>query len=201
MPRVRNIKGQVIRADKLKIHITEELKEIAELTNTKVKPLIRDKLEEELRYQIYASYTPATEKGKAVSTYNKSNTHQQARPYHHTGKLASKVYAVIEGNEIKAKLMPGQYDNGKTVEEVYNILKFGTSETPHKISPKTGKPVDGFYFNGKSNFSPYIQQQPHNFETETNRNMQEFIQKEIINKLNKNPKAYAGTKYEKKSNK
>ena len=143
--------------------------QIGEELAVRIRPLVRDELEETLRSKIYASYSPATEKGKVVKNYNETHTHQQTHPYHHTGLLLRNIRGVIEGNSAVVKVFPEQYENGTTTSEVYDYLKYGTPEKPKKAG------VDSYYFDHKQSLSPYIQQLPHDFEKETAIHMDRFL--------------------------
>ena len=177
----RNTRGQFVGADKVSLKITKRLQEIADEVAIRVKPIVRDELEQTLRSEIYASYTPATKSGQETEEYNRTHKHQKKRPYHHTGKLASSVYATIDGNTIKAKLKEKQYDNGRTTAEVYDFLKFGTARETSK---------KGFTYNQGEEFSAYIHQEPHNFEARTREHMRDFL-KELEIDLQQRPEKYS----------
>ena len=177
----RNTRGQFVGADKVSLKITKRLQEIADEVAIRVKPLVRDELEKTLRSEIYASYTPATKSGQETEEYNQTHKHQKKRPYHHTGLLTSKVYAVIEENVIKSKIRSAKYDNGSTTEEVYDFLKFGT---PKETSKK------GFTYNKGEEFSTYIHQEPHNFEARTREYMRDFLKK-LETDLQQHPEKYS----------
>ena len=164
----RNKKGQITGDKLIETAIKKSLLAVAKDEGIRLKAMVRDELEKELRLDIYDSYTSATKKGKAVEEYNKTHKHQKPRLYHHTGLLASKVYATIDGNVIKAMVRDEQYDNGTSTQEVYYYLKFGTTSTPKKS-------VYG-YNNGKQ-FARYTPQAPHNFEARTREYMKSFLNK------------------------
>ena len=164
----RNKLGQVTGEKIIGIKLTKRLQAIAEDEGIKLKAMVRDELEQTLRSEIYASYRPATKNGKDVQEYNETHKHQKPRPYHHTGILASNVYANIEGDIIQAKIKDVKYPDGASATEVYDYLKFGTPD-----QPKNG--AKGFFYNNGQNFSPYISQEPHNFEARTREQMKQFI--------------------------
>ena len=119
----RNRKGQYASENIINLKISKALQNIANDVAIRVKPIIRDELEKTLRYEIYASRTPATKKGLTTKEYNESHSHQKVKPYHHTGLLASSVYATIDGDTIKANIKDQQYDNGSSTTDVYDYLK------------------------------------------------------------------------------
>lgn len=163
----RNKRGQFTGKNIITWNITKTLQEVAKEAELRIKPMVRDKLEETLRAEVYASYQPATEQGKATQEYNETHKHQKARPYHHTGLLASKIGANIDGNTVKAVVRDGTYDNGATTAEVYDYLKFGT--------PDRAK-TDVYDYNKGKEFSQYISQEPHNFEARTREQMRDYIE-------------------------
>lgn len=177
----RNKLGQITGKDPIKLKISKQLLKIADEVAIRVKPIIRDQLETSLRANIYASYEPATKSGKAVQEYNDTHAHQKAKPYHHTGLLARSVYCTIDGNMVKANVRKDMYSNGTSAAEVYNYLKFGT----------TNNPKSDFYSydNGKS-FSRYIAQKPHNFEAATRKEMKVFL-KGLATDIELHPENYA----------
>lgn len=166
--------GQITRIGKLEIKLTKQLQDIAREAEIRIRPLVRDKAEQFLREEIDNSYKPATKSGASVQEYNATHSHQKANPYHHTGLLVSSVYATIEGDTIKTKIRDKKYEDGTSTIKVYDVLKFGT--------PKTSK-KQGFYYNNHSEFSPYISQEPHNFETRAKERIDEFLD-EFPRKIN-----------------
>lgn len=169
----RNTRGQFVRTGHLSMKISKQLQEIAREAEVRVKPIVRDEAERILREEVYDSYQPVTQKGKDTQQYNENHAHQKARPYHHTGILASNIYGAIEGDEIKLKVREtAKYDNGKSAAEVYDFLKYGTTNAPKK---------DSYSYNNGNDFSQYISQPPHNFEARAseriNRFLDEFAQK------------------------
>ena len=183
----RNKKGQYASENLISLKISKTLQNIADDVAIRVKPIIRDELEKTLRYEIYASRTPATKKGQTTKEYNESHNHQKTKPYHHTGLLAGSVYATIDGDVIKANIKDQQYDNGSSTTEVYDYLKFGTTDTPKN---------DTYSYDGGKKFSKYISQEPHNFEARTREYMKQFINNLAID-LTQHPEKYS-TKYKNK---
>ena len=183
----RNKRGQYVSEGNLELKITKRLQAVADEVAIRVKPIVRDELEQTLRAEIYASLTPATEKGKAIQNYNESHTHQKKRLYHHTGTLASSIHGTINGDIVNAGPMEGvTYEDGTPVEDVYNYLKFGTTDTPKK----------DVYNYGDGQFSQYIPQEPHNFEARTREYMKVFL-KDLEKDLELHPDRYIG-KYKNK---
>lgn len=181
----RNKKGQITSTKPIEIAIKKSLLNIARDEGIRIKAMVRDELERELRLDIYDSYTPATKSGIETKKYNETHKHQKPRPYHHTGLLASKVYATIDGDVIKAMVRNEQYDNGTSTQEVYDYLKFGTTNTPKKS-------VYG-YNNGKQ-FARYTPQAPHNFEARTKEYMKQYIDT-LAKDIEKNGKKNINPKY------
>lgn len=177
----RNTRGEFTGTDRISIRITKRLQEIADEVAIRVKPIVRDELEQTLRSEIYASYTPATKSGQETEAYNETHKHQKSMPYHHTGLLARNVSAVIESNIIKAKIKDAKYPNGKSTTEVYDFLKFGTSKESSK---------KGFFYNEGQDFSTYIYQEPHNFEARTREYMRNFLKK-LEQDLQQHPERYS----------
>ena len=185
----RNTKGQWASTNSIEIALKKRLLAIAKDDGIKLKAMVRDKLEEELRFNVYTSYRPATKKGKDTQYYNETHKHQKARPYHHTGLLASKIDAIIDGDSVKAIVRDAQYADGASTTEVYDYLKFGTTNTPKKS--------DVYDYNNGNNFSQYISQKPHNFEARTRDAMESYLN-ELKTDIEQNGKKYINPKYLKK---
>lgn len=181
----RNKKGQITGQNMVKIKITKALQEVAKDCSIRVKPLVRDKLERTLIANVHESFTPATAKGKEIEEYNKTHTHQKPRLYHHTGLLLENIYGVIEGDSVTVKISDVAYDNDTTVAEVYNHLKFGTTDNPdtdvYAYDKGEGQGIQ---------FAPYIAQEPHNFEARTRQEMNEFLDR-LAGDIKNNPKYYS----------
>lgn len=188
MARGKNKLNQFTRINPIEIKLTKQLQKIADEVEVKVKPIVRDELEATLRAEIYASRTPATEKGQTIKTYNETHKHQKPKLYHHTGKLERSVYATIEGDIIKANIKDETYDNGASTTEVYDYLKFGTTNHPKNNTYA--------YANGTT-FSKYIPQEPHNFEARTKEQMDIFLKK-LKADIEQNGSKYINPKYIKK---
>lgn len=163
----RNIKGQITGEKLIAVKLNKTLQNIANEARVRLQALTRDKLENELRHQIYSSYTSVG-----------------SGEYQHTKLLPTSVYAVIEDDIVQAKLMNKFYkgvdSKGNTidipVEDVYNYLKFGTKS---KAKSDVYAYVDD---NGKIHYAPYKQTPAHNFEAETRKEMRIFL-----NEIQKNP--------------
>lgn len=162
--------GQFVSEKPIAIAVSKRLRAIAEDVAVKVRPLVRDELEYTLRSKIYASRTPATQAGKEVQEYNETKAHQKRKLYHHTGTLERSIYCIIEGNTVKAMIRDEKYGNGRSATQVYDDLKFGTTNNPKK-------PMYKIYDDGGNiiGLSPYIQQKPHNFEARTREYMKTYL--------------------------
>ena len=184
----RNKIGQITSTKPIETSISKSLIDSAKALDMKIKAMVRDELERELRLDIYDSYTPATKKGKAIKEYNKTHKHQKPHAYHHTGRLAQNIYALIDGNNVKAMVKDTQYRDGTSTTDVYNYLKFGTTDKPKK---------DAYSYNDGSNFSSYIPQSPHNFEARTREYMKSFLDK-LEADIEQNGTKYIDKRYLKK---
>lgn len=181
----RNKKGQITSTKPIEIAIKNVLLNVARDEGIRVKAMVRDELERELRLDIYDSYMPATKSGKETQEYNKTHKHQKPHPYHHTGLLASSVYATIDGNIIKAMVRNEQYSNGTSTQKLYDYLKFGTTDTPKKSVYS--------YDNGKQ-FARYTPQAPHNFEARTREYMNQYLDNLAVD-IEKNGRKNINPKY------
>ena len=160
MPNGRNKRGQYTSEKVINQKITKELQALAHNVDIKIKPIVRDELENTLIHEIRASYTPATQNPE--------------RPYNHYHRLEASVYAVVVKDTVQIRFKKKKYRNGRTVEQVYNDLKFGTKDTPKK-------PV---YWYGKHKYAGYISQEPHNFEARTREHMRIFLAEQKANLKN-----------------
>lgn len=174
--RSKNKWNQYVSTKPIEIAIQKRLIDIAKDEGIRVKALVRDELEKELRLDIYDSYRPSTKRGIAVQKYNETHKHQQSHPYHHTGRLAQSVYAIIDGDNVKAMIRDEQYEDGASTTEVYDYLKFGTTSTPRK---------NVYDYDHGTKFASYTSQEPHNFETRTREYMKEFLN-DLMNDIDKN---------------
>ena len=177
----KNRSGQFVSTDNLELKISKKLQAIADEVAIRVRPIVRDELERTHIFNVYASYQPSTEKGKSIQDYNDTHKHQKSRLYHHTGTLASSIYAVIDGDTVIAKVRDKQYPDGTSTTKVYDILKYGTPKTSNK---------KGFYYNNHDEFSTYISQPPHNFEARTREDMKIFL-KDLARDLRNHPEKYS----------
>lgn len=166
----------------IEVAISKRLMAIANDEGIKLKAMVRDELEDTLRHEVYASYRPATKKGQETQEYNETHKHQKTRPYHHTGLLARSIYAITNDIGAEAMVRDEEYDNGSSTTEVYDYLKFGTTDNPKN---------DTYDYAGGTKFSKYIPQDPHNFEARTRQHMNVFldnlgheIESNGINKIN-----------------
>lgn len=162
----RNKRGQFTSSHMNVVKISKALQEIADDAAIRVRPIVRDELENTLIHEVYASRTPATEQGKNVQEYNETHKHQKKKPYHHTGLLENSIYCTIDGDIVKANVRDQKYDNGASTTEVYDYLKFGTTDNPKN---------DTYDYANGTKFSKYISQEPHNFEARTKEYMDIFL--------------------------
>lgn len=164
----RNTRGQITHVGPMTKYITKRLQQVGNEVEIRVKPLVRDEAARILRAEVYDSYQPITTRGKATQEYNETHKHQQARPYHHTGRLVAAIYGTIEGNSIKLKVSENKrytYANGKTAAEVYDMLKFGT----------TKEPKNDTYSYGEGEYAKYTPQPPHYFEARAKEQIDAYL--------------------------
>ena len=183
----RNKRGQFVSEKLISIKIPKALQEIADDVAIRVRPIVRDELENTLVHEIYASRTPATEQGKKVQEYNETHKHQKKRPYHHTGLLERSIYGTIDGDVVKANVRDQRYDNGASTTDVYDYLKFGTTDNPKN---------DTYDYANGTEFSKYISQEPHNFEARTREYMNQFLDR-LAADIKNHPERYSD-KYKKR---
>jgi hypothetical protein len=177
---------------KMSIRVTKKLEEeinnIAEGCEYRVKAIVRDELEEEYRTQVYASYSPVTDTGKAIQKHNERNKHQKKLSYHHTGIFASSVKALIDKHTVKIVIEDKQYPDGATTEEVYEWLTKGTAKEPTN--------GDSYSYKNGAEWSRYHSLPRHPFEYRTRVRMKVFLDG-LASDISNNPKYYA--KYKRKS--
>ena len=169
----QNAKGQTSK--QLSILITKQLQEIAKDCEGKVKIVLRDKLEETHKHDIYSTYAPIQMSGQKVQEYNATQKHQQKQPYHHSGTLISSVKGVIEGNVVKIEIEDKHYNDtdSTSVRDVYEWLDKGTSESENDL----------YILGGKGSHTPYVSYWPqprHGFKKMTLDKMETFIKNELI---------------------
>lgn len=189
----RNKRGQFTSTNNnVEIVIRKYLEDAANEAGIRIRPLVRDELEQTLRSNIYDSYRPATRKSKDADISDKAHTRTKPRPYHHTGILARSIHGTIDGNVIKAGPMEGMtYPDGTSVIDVYNHLKFGTADS--------AKTTDVYSYDNGTKYSQYISQEPHNFEARTREYMNKIFLPKLVQELQTEDgiKRYTG-KYKKR---
>lgn len=163
---LKNKKGQFISKKMLSQQINKTLLDWSKQIKSKAKIAIRDKLEATFKEELLASYTPA--KQNAITRYE------------HTDLLVNNVYAEIEDDTVRMRVVNRQYPNGRTTGEVYNYLKKGTPDEPGE-----GKGDHYYIYKAyrdrrrhkgyKVGMSEYISLEPHNFENKTRRRMKEYL--------------------------
>lgn len=124
----QNKKGQF--TGDFSILITKKLQKIADEVDVNVKSTIRKKLEQTYRDNVYASYSPISNTGKAIQEYNDTHKHKKPQSYHHTGIFANSVKAVIDENVVKIVIEDNTYDDGASTTQVYEWLTKGTTKNP-----------------------------------------------------------------------
>ncbi len=177
----KNKKGQYTSEKPIVLKLSKTLLDIANDVAIRVKPIVRDELENTLTQEIYASRTPATEKGKKIQEYNETHKHQKKKLYHHTGLLERSVYGTIDGDNVKVNIRDQKYDNGASTTEVYDYLKFGTTDEPKS---------DVYDYANGTKFARYNPQEPHNFEARTREHMRQFLD-DLSRDLHTHPEKYS----------
>lgn len=186
-----NAKGQFVKG--VSILITKELQKIADDVAVRVKPIVRDELEKTYRLNVYETYAPISNSGKAVKEHNDSHTHKQSQPYHHTGIFVNSTKAVIDGSVVKMVIEDHMYPDGASTTQVYEWLTKGTTKTPVNDSYPYIKKSGGEYSTGWATYNPTPE---HKFEQKTLAEMEIFLDNLIID-IKNNPTKYHG-KYKNK---
>lgn len=174
----QNKKGQVSK--QLSILITKQLQEIAKDCESKVKIVLRDKLEETHKHDVYSTYAPIQMSGQKAKEHNEDpyTTHKMKQPYHHSGNLIRSIHGVVEGNTVKIDLEDIHYEDGTSVKDVYEWLDKGTSDSEHDL----------YILEGKDSHSPYVSYWPqprHGFKKMTLDHIDVFIKNELIPNIRK----------------
>lgn len=167
--RSRNNLGQFTKG--VSLLVTKELQELADISEIRVKALIRDELDLKLKANIRDSYAPTSPEGQRIKAHNENPNRKRklAAHYHHTGTLIKSINTVIEGNTVVVKQKPLMYDNGTSAEQVYNWLTKGTPKTPKH---------DYYYFTntkGERKLAKYYPTPKHLFEQHTIAQMDGFM--------------------------
>ena len=169
------------------LKIDRQLKELADEVRVRIKPVLRDKLESVYRAKIY-----------------ESRESESTGTYHHTGLLASNVYAIINGDIIKAKIKEANYPDKKrrkiTTVQVYKWLVRGTKkkakseyypiEDKRKRTRKYTRTIKKGKQKGKTikeniHWARYTPTPKHTFNQDAIREMEKFIRDELIPALTK----------------
>ena len=188
--RRQNAKGQFTK--EMSILITKKLQAIADDAEVRVKAIVRDKLEEEYKYQLRATYAPISKTGKAVAEYNDEHTHKKPQSYHHTGLLADSVKALIDGPTVKVEIEDRMYDDGASTTQVYEWLKHGTTKTPANDSYPYVKKQGDNYSTGWASYNPTPK---HPFEQHTLNAMEGFLDNLMVELADENLQAKYYKKY------
>lgn len=186
----QNNKGHITK--ELSILVTKKLQQVANEVEYNIKPLIRDKLEEEHIHNVYSSFGPITESGKEVKKYNEEHKHQKKQPYHHTGILLRNIKGVINGNVVKIEIgeehypdsdKPGKYQGKRTARQVYEWLKYGTP------AEATNEYYRFKNDNGELPLSAYVATPKHDFEKRTLQHMEKYLQ-DLESDIKNHPEKY-----------
>ena len=161
--------------------LEQEALDLADELGVRLKARVRDKLEETYKKNIFDSYEPIGERGKAIQTYNKKKKddhegktyHQKAANYHHTGTFLRNIHARIDGDKIKATVSKEQYEDdedGVTTWDVYKWLTRGTRKRPkYPYYPVEGKDAED------TPWAKYVPTPKHNFNQLTIADMENYL--------------------------
>ena len=131
--------------------ITKQLEQIANDVEKDATEIIKDKLLENYKENVLASYTPRSEAGLEVQEYNKyqksreqklgTRLHKKKLTYRHTGIFLDSIYAEVKNKTVMIKIKDTQYPDGATTTQVYEWLTKGTkgSDKPYPYIKVTGK--------------------------------------------------------------
>lgn len=126
--------------------ITKQLEQIANDVEKDATEIIKDKLLENYKENVLASYTPRSEAGLEVQEYNKyqksreqklgTRLHKKKLTYRHTGIFLDSIYTEVKNKTVMVKIRDTQYPDGATTTQVYEWLTKGT-EGSEKSYPYT----------------------------------------------------------------
>lgn len=125
------------------IHITKQLEKIAKETEVNISKIVADKLEETYKTNVELSYSPRSQRGRAVEAYNREKKAleeedrkkgiksprrgRKRKTYVHTGTFLESIHVEIEDHVVKVKILDDKpYDDGTLPSEVYKYLTKGT---------------------------------------------------------------------------
>ena len=131
--------------------ITKQLEQIANDVEKDATEIIKDKLLENYKENVLASYIPRSEAGLEVQEYNKyqksreqklgTRLHKKKLTYRHTGIFLDSIYTEVKNKTVMIKIRDTQYPDGATTTQVYEWLTKGTkgSDKPYPYVKVTGK--------------------------------------------------------------
>ena len=131
--------------------ITKQLEQIANDVEKDATEIIKDKLLENYKENVLASYTPRSEAGLEVQEYNEyqksreqklgTRLHKKKLTYRHTGIFLDSIYTEVKNKTVMIKIRDTQYPDGATTTQVYEWLTKGTkgSDKPYPYVKVTGK--------------------------------------------------------------
>lgn len=116
--------------------VTKQLEQIANNIEKDATKIIEDKLLENYKENVLASYTPRSEAGLEAQEYNKyqksreqklgTRLHKKKLTYRHTGIFLDSIYTEVKNKTVKIKIRDEQYPDGASTTQVYEWLTKGT---------------------------------------------------------------------------
>lgn len=164
-------KGQFTKH--VSILLTKKMQEMAGEINQRARIALRNELEEQHKHDVYSTYAPIQESGKATAKYNAEHKHQKKQPYHHSGLLIRSIHGVIDGDVVRIELDDNQYEDGTSVRDVYEYLAHGTGNSKY----------DQYILGGEDSgtpYVPYVRTPKHNFKRMTLDHMEKYIYDTLI---------------------
>lgn len=184
------------------VHITKELKDIADEYKVNITTVVRDKLEETYKANVLASYAPRSMAGGEVASYNKRKKAEEKEAeeehkvktrlrrkkltYRHTGTFLDSIDVVVEGDDVKVIIRDKKYPNEKSTVDVYDYLTKGTEGDGESTGDYT------YEVKGETEWAYNYPTPAHLFEEHTKVQMKVFLDN-IRNEL-KDPK-YSAFRY------
>ena len=116
--------------------VTKQLEQIANNIEKDATKIIEDKLLENYKENVLASYTPRSEAGLEAQEYNKyqksreqklgTRLHKKKLTYRHTGIFLDSIYTEVKNKTVMIKIRDEQYPDGASTTQVYEWLTKGT---------------------------------------------------------------------------
>ena len=116
--------------------VTKQLEQIANNIEKDATKIIEDKLLENYKENVLASYTPRSEAGLEAQEYNKYQKSREQKlgtrlqkkklTYRHTGIFLDSIYTEVKNKTVKIKIRDEQYPDGASTTQVYEWLTKGT---------------------------------------------------------------------------